>query len=128
MTTRPGVPFNALLVEYGLNRFLTGHRRRLSTQADIFRGGDPRHLGRLVAAIGKELDVRTRDLPFLLPERRQNGSAARRLKGAIAELISVGDTLKRDGRPEPNDYHWLIIGALTVVLQSVLEVYRRPSQ
>jgi hypothetical protein len=121
---RQGVPFDAIRVEIALHGFLRGPRNRLSTHADMFRIGDPRYLGRIVMAIGKELEARSRRVPFWLPERRSAGSKAKRLEGAIKMLRETGAQLVQHGRWEPNDYHWLVVAALTMALASALGAYQ----
>jgi hypothetical protein len=121
---RQGVPFDAIRVEIALDGFLRGPRKRLSTHADMFRIGDPRYLGRILVAIGKEIEARSRRVPFWLPERTSAGSRAKRLEGAIKMLKETGAQLAQRGRWEPNDYHWLIVGALTMALDAVLGAYQ----
>lgn len=94
--------------------------RRDIYDADIFRDGDPKALGRLIELSAKWLEERLDNISFA-PEESLNAGAKTRLVVAIKGLKEHGATLRESTKEYPNDPHWSIIGELMLCIISLMD-------
>ena len=90
-------------------------KRGRAWDADNFRGGDYKKLGRLIIETADRLKVRADALVFE-PDDAEGGGMSARLYTAIKTLIGIGRDLADDSGKEPDDYHWLIVSELISVI------------
>lgn len=117
-----GENFDAISIEYAFAFFLgkeIGDRGGLH-DADVFRNGEYKDYGQLLVKMAQHLEKRVARLSFA-ESAIQPGGAKARLDGAIKDLKEVGEILKKQKGGEQYDYHWIIVGSLVSVIDSLLK-------
>lgn len=114
--------YNAVGIEHSLATFLEKDigTRGGAHDADFFRIGDPKNLSRLVELIGLKLKERVARIEFS-DEEKENGGNAPRLEVTGESLIRLANQIKKRSDYEPEDYHWLIVGDLSMALAAALD-------
>ena len=114
--------FNAVLVEYAFTRLFgdcPGERREIY-DADLFRCGDPKGLGRLIQLTSKWLGERLDAIAFA-PEESLTAGARTRLDVAIERLERHGDEMRQSMPTNPEDIHWYVIADLLDCITALLD-------
>jgi len=111
--------FNAVGIEAAFGNFF-GLTRCDLIDADMFRRGNPKHLGELLEAFSMGLARRIEFLEFV-PDEALPGGPQARLEANIEAFASMAKRLKRRRQEEPEDYHWEIIGSLVVCIAALLD-------
>lgn len=114
--------FDAVAIEYAFDNLLgrSVGARGGANDADVFRNGSPTYLAEVIEAMVVALRKRTSTIPFDAADR-ENGGAEARLGVSISRLAELGKVLAKRKVDEPDDYHWEIIGALVMIISSLLE-------
>jgi len=89
--------------------------RKGITDPKVIKKGDLEEFGKSLIRISEFLDNRLEDLEFQ-EEEEESKRIKPRLKKAINVVHEIGHEIEIMKTQEPNDYHWYVIGALTVVL------------
>ena len=114
--------FDAVNIEYAfaflLERTIGG--RGGPHDADIFRHGDAKDLGKLLQKTAEHLRLRVDKIKFA-PEALEKGGAKIRIDVAIDQLENLGVELMSQNSKEPNDYHWSIIAEFVFVIGGLLD-------
>ena len=103
-----------LAIAFGSLLGRRGQDARLGWHADVFRTGDIRQLGVLMAAISSEIVSRTPVSVSL--------SARGSITEAVTRLNEVGELMQAqpEGEEEQLNYHWILIGELVAVIAALL--------
>ncbi len=117
--------YDAVQIEYAFAHLLQkpiGARGGLH-DADVFRHGSVKELGKLLDATAEHLSRRISIIQFAPIECEAGGAKAQiqgsllGLKGIAKEMMQEQDT---DENRESEDYHWLIVGDLVQTIASLL--------
>jgi hypothetical protein len=114
--------FEAVLIERAFAR-LFGDRmdeRRDIYDADVFRGGDPKALGRLVQLAARWLMERLDTIPFT-PEECLRAGARTRLDLGIECLDRHGAEMREVMPTNREDIRWSVIGDLVAIIVALLD-------
>jgi hypothetical protein len=110
-----GMGYPAVEIENTFAKFL-GDRigdRGLSHDADVFRGGHVKTIGKALNRLASQLERRVNNLPGGLPSA---SSIVNSLRGVASEMEAQPETVK-----ERYDYHWMIVADLVQALDALLE-------
>jgi hypothetical protein len=114
--------FHAVIAEYAF-AWLIGDRvveRRELYDADLFRSGDPKGLGRLIQLTSRWLLERLDAIPFA-PEESLNAGAKTRLLVAIQRLEWHGEEMRKSMPTNREDIRWSVIGDLLNCITALLD-------
>lgn len=90
--------------------------------ADQFRNGDPKLIARAVAALGKFISEKAETINWQESEKAAStGAPYFPVKQGGEELEIIAKEMREIAEKEPEDYHWLIVGALVDVIAGLLE-------
>ncbi len=95
------------------------------TDPEIIKKGDLEKIGISLARISEFLDYRLKDLEFQSQEEKIDKIRSR-LEKAVTAIHEMGKGIESMKTPEPDDYHWYVVGALAVVLIGLfdyIEIY-----
>ena len=90
------------------------------TDPEIIKKGDLNKIGTSLIGISEFLDYRLQDLNFQSNEKKVE-EIELRLKTAVKVVREMGNKIKFIETQEPDDYHWYIVGTLTVVLIALFD-------
>lgn len=114
-----GMSYDAVGIEHAFAIFMQqAGKRGLPHDADVFRSGDIRSLGKVIEHFAEHLHKRARHIQW---PSTANGSSWARIESAIKSLHSLAADMKASRAKEPQDYHWLIIGELVLVITALLD-------
>ena len=85
------------------------------TDPEVIKEGDLEKIGTSLTKISEFLDNRLQDLEFEASDEKVNAINSR-LKNAVKVVNEMGNEIKSLENHEPGDYHWYVVGTLTVVL------------
>lgn len=113
--------FEAVGIEYAFATFLGEEigKRGLLHDADMFRVGEVKSLGKLLEKFSKRFRDRVAKISFNQSNPSQRDSKIR-LNSAINALERMANEMKKSKDKEPEDYHWLIIRDLVNSLTDLL--------
>ena len=114
------VVFNAVSIEHTLARFFgdTIGDRGTFYDADVFRGGRPKDLALVVRRVADALEERIALIEF---PAHGNGTAKAHLDFSIYQLRDLSDQIEQRKKPERENYHWEVFGALMAAIVGLLE-------
>ena len=90
------------------------------TDPRVIEKGDLEEIGKSLTRISDFLDTRLQDLEFQSQEEKVDKIRSR-LNKALEVINKMGYEVESVKTQEPNDYHWYIIGALTVVMMGLFD-------
>jgi len=117
-----GLGYDAAGIEHSFAIFLEQHigKRGLPHDADVFRLGDTRALGKAIEQLANHLQTRMARISW---PSTANGSSSARVQSVVQTLRSLSVDMQASAAKEPQDYHWLIIGNLVLALAAVLDQF-----
>lgn len=125
MKSLKGADYNAVGIEYSFAFLLglkIGVRGRIN-DADVFRIGSVKKLGKLIEATASSLQERCNKIKFSAEEVRDGDNKPKTFV-AIKGLKDIAKEMKNSRDKEPDDYHWLIIGELIQIIDSILRHHK----
>lgn len=120
-----GAGYNAVGIEYSFAHILNkeiGARGGLN-DADVFRIGSVKELGKLLEDTVKQLEDRCNKIRFTENETVDGGLKPRTFV-PLKRLQELAIEMQKSKAKEADDYHWLIIGELVQIIDSVLRHYK----
>ncbi len=114
--------FEAVNVAYAFTRLFGDQpgKRREIYDADLFRSGDPKALGRLIQLTSRWLQERLDAIPFA-PEESHRAGAKTRLDLAIKRLERHGAEMRQSMPTNREDIRWSVIGDLVDCITALLD-------
>ena len=89
--------------------------------ADVFRLGKPKDIGQLLQKATDVLERRIASIRFE-PGESEPGKPQARLNQAVESLRQVAADMQEMDRPEPEDYHWILVGHLVHTIAALLNL------
>ncbi len=128
MDTHKGMDFDATKPEYAFARILgkrIGARGGLN-DADVFRGGDIKDLGKLMQATCRALRKRINAIHFSNADKSistKNAEAGCKvfIDSSIEGLERLANDMITATEQEREDYHWLIIADLIIIIDTLMK-------
>ncbi len=115
-----GLSYNAVGTEHAFAVFMQQRvgQRGLPHDADVFRSGDVRALGKVIEEFADHFMQRATGIQWATTA---NGTPGARVQSAIQSLRSLATDMKASQAKEPQDYHWLIVGELVLAIAALLD-------
>ena len=112
--------YNAIGIETAFGIFMQQRNRQrgLPHDADVFRAGDVRALGEIIERFADHFQQRAAGIPW---PSTADGTLGARVQSSIDSLRSLATEMKASSAKEPQDYHWLIVGDLVLVIAALLD-------
>lgn len=117
-----GINFDAVEIEYAFARIL-GRQIGLRggpNDADVFRHGDIKSLGKLLKKTADAIENRVKNLSFTSQDS-EPGKCKTIIDISIKSLRNIADVMVKEDDREPDQYHWIIIGRLLNIINGLLE-------
>jgi hypothetical protein len=118
--------FDAIGIEHTLARFFgkTIGDRTQFYDADVFRGGKPKRLAKIIDRVAKRLEQRFAKIKTPV-SARVDGDPLAQIEGCIRRLSSLAEKMEHLKAEEPEDYHWEVFGTLMMAIVGLLELLEK---